>query len=163
LRASSSGPPKVASASAVSSTTTGLTSGERTTCPWRRASSRRFGVARSVRSAAPSAIREPPHEAAERRIEVAAALSWEQDWVRRHLEAAYERPDQELLHVEHEEDEQRQQLLPLGDDAHLRVRLRVDQVDDAEAHLDAGELPAELDAGEDELRHQAEHGADRRL
>ena len=64
--------------------------------------------------------------------------------------------EQQVVDVEREEDEQRQQLLPLRDDGRLRVRLRVDQVGEAEADLDAGELPAELHAGEHELRDQAE-------
>ena len=68
-----------------------------------------------------------------------------------------------MVYVEHEEDQQRQQLLPLGDDRHLAVRLRVDQVGDAEPHLDAGELAAELHAREDELRDEAEEDAERRL
>src|SRR5262249_17282543 len=45
---------------------------ESVVCPWRRASSRRFGVARSVRSPA-SAMREPPRERAEDRLELAEA------------------------------------------------------------------------------------------
>src|SRR5439155_511774 len=124
LFASATGAPQETTASAVSRTATGATSGDSATWPCFRASSRRRGVADAARRGRPEALEE--------------------------------RADQQVVYVEDEEDQQRQQLLPLGDDRHLAVRLRVDQVGNAEPHLDTGELAAELHAREDELGDEAE-------
>src|SRR2546427_66766 len=241
ILASATGAPQDTTASAVSRTATGATSGESAAWPCFRASSRRRGVARSVRSPASGMgeSHESADEAGERRLEVGEAGCEQPDGERQrgteheeadadvhrkaddeHVElrdragehaeravgeeeddqdrrgdaraehedvarqtdgagharrreadaarcgrpeALEERADQQVVYVEHEEDQQRQQLLPLGDDRHLAVRLRVDQVGDAEPHLDAGELAAELHAREDELRDEAEEDAERRL
>src|SRR5438067_4107163 len=81
LRASASGAPHEAMASAASRTATGATSGESATWPCLRASSRRRGVARSVRSPASGMCEshEAADQAGERRLELGEARGEEAD------------------------------------------------------------------------------------
>src|SRR2546428_8805181 len=80
-RASATGAPHEPSASAARRTATGATSGESATWPCLRASSRRRGVALSVRSPASgmSESHESPDQAGERRLELGEARGEEPD------------------------------------------------------------------------------------